>query len=169
MNSMADYFEAKAIMQNAKLKHRAAKGLSEKFISKIELRLKTRLPQSYRKYLSDFGYLVVEGNEFYGEVEREEYGGGLPSFVWATENARKNSEVGANELVIKSSGYGPIFTIDCAKHDKNGECPVYLVSSHYDAETDTVVYTRKKEADSFAEFFKNEIKMIIDSHNEQLS
>lgn len=56
---------------------------------------------------------------------------------------------------IMASGYGPFFAIDCNQIDANGEAPVYEVSAK------GVAQGKSRVAESFGEFFLNEVKALI--------
>lgn len=161
MTLMDKYFDAAALVRTTSAKKRTTGGLSQTFIKKIEGRLGTPMPESFKRFLRDFGYLVIAGQEFYGEVEREAYGGGLPSFVWATEQARARGDALASDLVVRSSGYGPNYVLACSEMSEIGEAPVYLVSIAYDPETDTTQQHREKVADSYGEFFHQEVSGVL--------
>lgn len=133
------------------------------FVEGLEKRLGVHLPNSYKRFLIDYGVLEIAGQEFYGEWPRDRIGGGLPSFVFATENGRKIGEISANDIVIGRTGLGPDFVIDCTIQNEHGESPVFMQSASYDRSSGTVSYEREKIADSFGEFFLNEVRMIADS------
>ena len=159
--SVDKYYKAKSIFESSNINYEYKSGVSEEFITKLEARLAVKLPSSYKMFLRDYGFLGVEGLEFYGEWERDRIGGGIPSFVWATESSRERGEIGHQEIRVMASGYGPNFVIDCSEKDDDGESPVYLVSVSVDENTGEISYNRKKVADSFGEFFLSEIQGIV--------
>lgn len=132
-------------------------GSSREFIEKVEARLGVRLPSSYREFLRKYGILEVEAEEFYGEFDDEGFAAAIPSFVFATETARDLGEIGAQDIIIRTTGCGPIVIIDGSATDEDGECPVLLQEAKFDSGEEKIIFNRKRIADSFGYYFLSEM------------
>lgn len=135
-------------------------GSDVQFISMMEHRLGLVLPDSFKLFLREYGILAVESEEFYGEFDDADFATAIPSFVFATENSRRLKEIGNFDIYVKPTGYGPDVVVDCSVLDIDREAPVFRQSANYDRKTGKVDYVREKIANSYGEFFLNEIVRI---------
>lgn len=166
MSQASDKFEEAArIMQRNGLEAFSPGGSSREFIEKVEARLGVRLPSSYREFLREYGILEVEAEEFYGEFDDEGFATAIPSFVFATEKARELGDIGSQDIMIRTTGYGPVVIIDCSVRGEDNECPVLLQDAKYDSEENKVVFDRKQIASSFGQYFFDEMKRIVSENS----
>ena len=161
MNPTEALVEASKKLTDAELETFATGGCSDNFIGELERRLNTKLPPSYRLFLQEYGILEVEGDEFYGEIEDEDVGSAIPSFIFATETARALGEIGAQDVYIKSAGHGPIYILDCREVEANREAAVFIQCAEFDTKSGDVKYTRSLSGESFGHFFLGEIDRKI--------
>lgn len=152
--------EAAKIIMKSGLDAFSPGGSSREFIEKVEARLGVRLPVSYRGFLREYGILEIEAEEFYGEFDDEGFATAIPSFVFATEKARELGELSAQDIMIKSTGYGPNIIIDCSIRDGDDECPVLKQSAIFDPKEEKTIFDRKKIASSFGHYFFDEVRRI---------
>lgn len=123
-------------------------------IAGLEARLGVVLPPSYRKMLSEFGILGFDAQDIYGLGLTGLDARNAPS-VLATEDERRRGLITDQMIWIMSSGYGPIFVIDCAERREDGECPVYEVS------TGGYKTGKARVAESFGDFLMAEVDLLL--------
>jgi hypothetical protein len=157
--------EAAKIIQKNKLDIFSPGGNTLDFIEKIEVRLGVHFPTSYRDFLREYGILEVEAEEFYGEFDYEGFASSIPSIVFATEKLRAIGELSDQDVMVKSTGYGPNVIIDCSIRDIDDECPVLQQEVIFDENQQGPTLKRKKIANSFGHFFLDEIIRISTENN----
>ena len=121
---------------------------SDEMISLYEKELSISFPESYKIFLKKYGTLSFYGISRLGMVATS-----APDVRFVTQEARKLGDIDENMIQIKSSGYGPIFSIDKSIIGSNGEAAI--VETELSFKRDKY---KKVVANNFSEFLLNEIK-----------
>ena len=132
-------------------------GASDSLIQKAEAALGVTFPQDYRYFLKEFGSLCFESEEFYGLTKAGLDADSIPSMIFATNSARERSDISNQMIKIKSSGYGPVFSIDLSQIDEGGSSPVVETQLSFKRDEGKVTVAK-----SFGEFFLSEIETAIE-------
>ncbi|WP_375580449.1 SMI1/KNR4 family protein [Marivirga tractuosa] len=135
--------------------------VTDEEITEGERLLETKFPPSFKQYLREFGALSFESEEFYGIISGEIPANCAPCTLFATLNARKRGDISETMIKVKSSGYGPMFSIDMSDVDENGEGKVVETPLSYKSTQEKTVI-----ANSFAEFLYNEVVSAIENMEE---
>jgi hypothetical protein len=114
------------------------------------------LPPSYRRFLATLGVGAFDDVEFYGIVAGKVPGSSVPSMVWRTLADRKLVGYPTTHITIMSSSYGPIFCLDGAAADEQGEYPVVGWTPSTSTEN-----PGERLANSFGVFFRDEISRRV--------
>jgi hypothetical protein len=123
-------------------------------VAAAERRLGIEFPPSYKQYLSEFGLFDFEGKEFYGIINNNLNSGGIPDVIYATETARQRGEISKSMVLVRESGYGPFFVIDCSQKNSYGESPVFEINEMgYE-------HGSKLEAETFGHFLLKEVESV---------
>ncbi len=96
-------------------------GVSESVIDEFEKEIGVFFPKSYRLFLAKFGALSYRGDNYYGATKAGVEAVSIPSVIFATKNARLLGDADDAMVVIKSSGFGPIYSIDTSQVRSSGE------------------------------------------------
>lgn len=96
----------------------------EELISLAESALGVVFPPTYMEFLSKYGCVDIAGCEFYGLVNGDFEGSGIPDAIWLTLEERKNSDLPDNLVIVYALGDGSYHALDCSVIDQAGECPV---------------------------------------------
>lgn len=96
----------------------------EELISLAESVLGVVFPPTYREFLSKYGCGDIAGCEFYGLINGDFEGSGIPDAIWLTLEERKDSDLPENLVVVYALGDGSYHALDCSVTDQAGECPV---------------------------------------------
>ena len=126
---------------------------SDEMISLYEKELSISFPESYKIFLKKYGTLSFNGESFYGISRLGMVATSAPDVRFVTQEARKLGDIDENMIQIKSSGYGPIFSIDKSIIGSNGEAAI--VETELSFKRDKY---KKVVANNFSEFLLNEIK-----------
>jgi len=146
---------ALSMMQESKEIISTTGGGSDNLISEAEARLDIRFPEDYKYFLKKFGTLSFYGERFYGLTQFGLNAGAIPCVIFATESARELGDISQSMVYVKSSGYGPLFSIDLSGADS--VFPVVETSLSYKRDKEVNIL-----AESFGDFFYNEIKDAIE-------
>lgn len=130
-------------------------GVISSLILQAEQKLKIKFTEDYKYFLEKFGCLSFEGEEFYGLTNDELNADAIPCVIFATESARMRGDISQSMVFVKSSGYGPLFSIDLS--GASSVSPVVETSLSYKRDKEVNVV-----AESFGDFFYNEIKDAIE-------
>ena len=130
---------------------------SDMQIKEAEEYLKIVFPPSYKAFLKKFSCMSFEAEEFYGITNSGINANAVPSVIFATHAARARGDISESMIKIKTSGYGPNFCIDMSELNSEGEGAVYEVPLSYKRDGE-----KTKVADSFADFFYDEIKAAVE-------
>lgn len=133
-----------------------AGGASDQAISEFEKALGVKFPASYLEFLKKYGTLSFAGDTYYGITKSGVDATAVPNVAYATKSARADGDADASMIVVKASGYGPIYSIDTLNIGSSGE-PVIV-------ETE-LSFKRTKEKNviyqSFEEFFTDSVRQAI--------
>ncbi|MGR5235996.1 SMI1/KNR4 family protein [Vibrio alfacsensis] len=132
-------------------------GASEELITQAEKVLGVVFPKDYRYFLKTYGAISFESEEFYGLTKKGLEATSIPCVVFATLSARELGDISTSMVKIKSTGYGPSFSLDVSQKDEAGNCPVIETTLSYKVNSQI-----KRVANSFSEFFWDEIQNAID-------
>lgn len=148
-------FEAAiALMQSSGHRIKSTGGIDAQTVAACETWLGVRLPLSYRQFLERFGALSFRSLEIYGFTRSGFEATSVPSFLFVTKSARERGEIGASDVAIMASGFGPYFVLSTADMGPDHECPVRLAVSDPARE-----YTEGRE--SFGAFFLHEVEAVL--------
>ncbi|EKK5222635.1 SMI1/KNR4 family protein [Cronobacter sakazakii] len=121
-----------------------------------EQELEVQFPYTYKLFLEKYGTLSFNGESFYGISKLGLGAQSAPDVRYTTLKARELGDIDDNMVLIKSSGYGPLFSIDLSVH-KNGEAVVIKTDLSFKRDG-----SKKIVARSFAEFLINEVKESLE-------
>ena len=153
LNSLAG---AIAKLRNNGIELLSSVAASDADIMAIEKRLGVLLPPSYKSMLSEFGNLAFEGVELFGWTRSGLNATGAPCVIFMTEHDRERELISDQMVLFMVAGYGPSFVLDCAEASTAGEAPVYEISAG------GIKRGRDKLADSFGDFFLQEVNRVLD-------
>ncbi|WP_342655421.1 SMI1/KNR4 family protein [Pseudomonas sp. F3-2] len=94
---------------------------SEQAIAEFEMALNLIFPESYKLFLRKYGALSFAGDTYYGITKSGVAATAVPSVLFATKAARDQGDADSGMIVVKASGYGPIYSIDTACLGPSGE------------------------------------------------
>ncbi|MDE9545566.1 SMI1/KNR4 family protein [Xenorhabdus bovienii] len=126
-------------------------------ISEFESLLGVAFPESYKAFLQKYGTLAFGGDNYYGVTKKGINGDQAPCVLYVTKQARDAGDIDKGMIKIKSSGYGPSYSIDTNTIGKTGEAVV--VETELSFKRDGV---KNIIADSYAEFLLEEIREAIE-------
>ncbi|AYN11034.1 Antitoxin YobK [compost metagenome] len=133
-----------------------AGGASDEAIADFEKALGVNFPLSYKLFLKKYGALSFAGDTYYGITKSGIGATSVPNVVFATKSARADGDANESMIVVKASGYGPIYSIDVSTLGATGE-PVIVETQ--------LSFKRTKEKNviyqSFEEFFVDSIRQAI--------
>ncbi|WP_324616878.1 MULTISPECIES: SMI1/KNR4 family protein [Pseudomonas] len=115
-----------------------------------------KFPPSYRAFLQKIGALAFAGDTYYGITKDGLTSNSVPCVAFATVKARFQNDADDGMVVIKSSGYGPIYSIDTSSVDSNGESPVIETGLSFKRDKDKIIVSP-----SFEVFFSSAINDAI--------
>ncbi|WP_256675116.1 SMI1/KNR4 family protein [Pseudomonas sp. URMO17WK12:I11] len=87
-------------------------GAADDVIGDFERALDGEFPESYKLLLSKYGALFFEGDTYYGITKSAVDAVSVPSVAFARKSARGDGGPDDSMIVVKASGYGPIYSID---------------------------------------------------------
>jgi hypothetical protein len=146
--------EAIARMRASGHRIKSTGGIDAETVAACEAWLGVGLPISYRQFLGLLGALSFRSLEIYGFTRGGFAAPSVPSFLFVTKSARDRGEIGARDVAVMSSGFGPCFVLSTADMGPDHECPVRLAVSDPAGE-----YTEGHE--SFGAFFLHEVKAVL--------
>ncbi|MNJ36633.1 SMI1/KNR4 family protein [Pseudomonas fluorescens] len=133
-----------------------AGGATDEVVGAFEKALGVKFPDSYIEFLKKYGALSFAGDTYYGITKSGIDAVAVPSVAFATKSARADGDADDSMIVVKASGYGPIYSIDTSIIGSSGE-PVIV-------ETE-LSFKRTKEKNviyqDFQEFFSDMIRQAI--------
>lgn len=129
---------------------------TSELIDSYENVLGNKFPKSYRLFLEKYGTLSFNGESFYGVSKSGLNATSIPDVKYATEEARKLGDIDGSMIKIKSSGYGPSFSIDTSTIGKQGEAVIVETELSFKDSAE-----KKIIADNFGEFLLSEIEQSL--------
>ena len=130
--------------------------VSDDDLSKSSELIGLEFPPSYEAFLKQLGVGAFSDAEFYGIIANKVPGTSAPSVTWRTLDDRETAGLPHHLVPTMSSGYGPLFCLDASNRSDDGEYAVVLWKPSADESNPPQLI-----ADSFADFFWNEIKSRI--------
>ncbi|WP_110875982.1 SMI1/KNR4 family protein [Franconibacter helveticus] len=130
---------------------------SDELIAEYEKQLGVKFPESYITFLKRYGTMTVNGESFYGISKLGLNATSAPDVRYVTLEARKPCDIDNNMVLIKSSGYGPMFSIDTSISGKKGEAVIVETDLSFKRSGNKVVVAR-----SFGDFICNEVKESLE-------
>ncbi|MFJ4054301.1 SMI1/KNR4 family protein [Pseudomonas sp. NPDC089743] len=133
-----------------------AGGASDDVIRDFESALGVNFPPSYILFLKKYGALSFAGDTYYGITKSGVDATAIPSVAFATKSARADGDADSSMIVIKASGYGPIYSIDTSIIGDDGEPVVVETELSFKRTGEKNVIHQ-----SFREFFSDMIRQAI--------
>lgn len=130
---------------------------SELEIKEFESLLGVIFPKSFKDFLRVYGTLSFCGDTYYGITQRGKDENQIPCILFATQEARANGDISDKMVKIKSSGYGPSYSIDMDVLGNSGEPVVVETELSYKRTGEKNVI-----ADSYGEFLLSQIKEAVE-------
>jgi cell wall assembly regulator SMI1 len=131
-------------------------GAQDSHIKAFENELGVRFPPSYKEFLKRFGALSFAGDTYYGITKKGLTATSVPSVAFATKSARSQGDADSAMVVVKVSGYGPIYSIDTAIIGDDGESPIIETELSFKREAKKTVVAK-----SFGDFIARSIQDAI--------
>ncbi|MDO7912721.1 SMI1/KNR4 family protein [Pseudomonas sp. 22-AL-CL-001] len=133
-----------------------AGGADDSVISGFEKYLDVVFPESYKLFLRKYGALSFGGDTYYGITKGGVDATAVPSVAFVTKGARARGDADSSMIVVKSSGYGPIYSIDTSIIGSTGEPVVVETELSFKRTGEkNVIYQ------NFEEFFVSMIREAI--------
>lgn len=152
-----NYFEdIKNLINDSGIPFSGSGPATEEMITCYEKKLGVNFPESYKLFLKEYGTLSFNGESFYGISKKGLLAESVPDIVFATLAERKLGCIDNQMIYIKSSGYGPLFSIDTSIIGNNNEPVVVETQLSFTDDQEKIVI-----ADNFVEFLYNEIKSTL--------
>lgn len=135
-----------------------AGGADEKIISEFEVALGLKFPETYKLFLRKYGALSFAGDTYYGITRSGLDATAVPSVVFATRSARSFGDADESMIVIKASGYGPIYSIDTSITGRFGEPAIVETELSFKQTKEKKIINQ-----SFEEFFSLTVRDAINN------
>lgn len=133
-----------------------AGGADNGVISSFEKYLDVVFPESYKLFLKKYGALSFGGDTYYGITKNGLNATAAPSVAFVTKSARARGDADDSMIVVKSSGYGPIYSVDTSIIGSAGEPVVVETELSFKRSGEkNVIYQ------DFGEFFTDMIREAI--------
>lgn len=132
-------------------------GVSDSEILDFESLLGVTFPESFKVFLKKYGALSFCGDTYYGITKKGKDENQIPCVLFATKDARATGDITNKMIKIKSSGYGPSYSIDTEMLGAAGE-PVVVETELSFKRTGE----KKFVAESFGDFLLSNIKEAIE-------
>jgi hypothetical protein len=149
--SMADYEQAKQIINANKGKGTFVGPRPEALVKKAEVALGVRFPATYRQFLLDYGAGNFGSAEFYGVIDDDWEESSVPDGVWYTLNERAESSMPTELVVVGDTGAGELYVLDLAE-EPGRVCIV---------DPGTAMTARERIAADFGAFLLDRVQRII--------
>ncbi|WAC00443.1 SMI1/KNR4 family protein [Pseudomonas putida] len=133
-----------------------AGGATEEVILAFEKALSVKFPDSYKEFLRKYGALSFAGDTYYGITKNGVDAVSIPSVAFATKSARAAGEADDSMIVVKASGYGPIYSIDTSITGAAGKPAVVETELSFKRKKDKKVISQ-----DFQEFFTDMVRQAI--------
>jgi hypothetical protein len=127
-----------------------------KLIAQAEARLGLRFPDSYRRFLREYGAGNLAGVEIYGVIDDQFEQGGIPDAVWYTLNLREEFDLPEHLLGIHDLGDGELYFLDLSA--RAAEAPVLI----YHPGADSQEQQSDQVAPDFGPFFLQLVELALE-------
>lgn len=134
----------------------SAGGANESLILAFEKEMGVAFPLSYTLFLKRFGALSFGGDTYYGITKSGLEADSIPSVLFATMSARSQGDADSQMIVIQSSGYGPIYSIDTSISSGSGEHPIIETELSFKRDA-----SKKIIFESYEDFFLSTVRNAI--------
>lgn len=152
------YTDEIAIKINAVAEDPAYAGAADdQTIKEYEKFLGVKFPSSYILFLKKYGTLSFAGEMYYGITKGGVNVAAIPNVAFATKRARADGDADEKMVIIKASGYGPIFSIDASIVGKRGEAVIVETKLSFKRDGE-----KKIAFQSFEDFFISTIMEAIE-------
>ena len=125
-------------------------------ILEAEQVLNLRFPESYRRFLSEFGAGSFGGFEIYGVICNREAQASVPNTVWLTAKLRQEVELPDQFVVVSDDGMGGYICLDCSSSSLK-ESPIVLCYIEGSQVTEAVVIAK-----DFSDYLLEQSKIAIE-------
>jgi antitoxin YobK len=149
--SMADYDRARAMLAASSAVVHFAGPRPPALVDKAEATLGLRYPESYRRFLLEYGAGSVGPAEFYGVIDEHWDDSSVPDGVWYTRSERKQSRLPDHFVVVGDTGGGMLYVIDTS--EPGG--PVYVLAPW------DLAAVRQRVADDFGAYFLQRVSAVL--------
>lgn len=149
--SMADYEQAKRIINESKGRGIFVGPRPEALVKKAEVALGVRFPATYRQFLLDYGAGNFGSAEFYGVIDEDWEDSSVPDGVWYTLKERAESSMPTEFVVVGDTGAGELYVLDSAQ-DRGA---VWIV------DPGTSMTAREQVAADFGAFLLDRVQEIM--------
>lgn len=119
--------------------------------------LNVQFPCEYICFLKKYGYLAVNGSEFYGLTRSGLAAKSIPCVIFATQTARARGDVSDKMIKIMSTGYGPSICIDMSQDAEYGVGSI--ISVPFSFKNDSKVEFLSQ---NFSSFILDEIQYLLE-------
>lgn len=128
----------------------------EKAVLGAEQTLNLRFPETYRRFLKEFGAGNFGGVEIYGIICNGEEQSSVPNTVWLTAKLRHEAELPIEFVVVSTDGMGGYICLDCS-NPLFKEAPVVLCYFQNNESTELEVI-----ATSFGDYLFEQIQLVTE-------
>ncbi|MBC3949866.1 SMI1/KNR4 family protein [Pseudomonas folii] len=137
----------------------SAGSADDSLILTFEKEMGVVFPLSYKLFLKRFGALSFAGDTYYGITKSGLAADSIPSVMFATMSARSQGDADSKMIVIQSSGYGPIYSIDTSISSGPNEHPIIETELSFKREASKLIIFESYE-DFFLSTVRNAIKEL---------
>jgi hypothetical protein len=132
-------------------------GVSDAKIMEFESLLGVKFPESYKCFLKAYGALSFCGDTYYGITQKGKEENQVPCVLFSTLDARSRGDISERMIKVKSSGYGPYFSLDLDILGQNGEPAVVETELSFKSTGD-----KKIISESYGDFLLMSIREAIE-------
>jgi len=157
--SIQDYNSAVELLQQNEELCDFVGQCSDQLVKKAEGKLNVIFPQTYRKFLLNYGAGNFGSEEIYGIVKEDFDNSGIPDAIWYTLKQRKEVNLPSNLVIIYYTGGEEMFCLDFNKLGKHQEPAVvsYVIGVGLEYQTYEMI------ANDFGEFLLQRAKTELNN------
>jgi hypothetical protein len=123
--SLADYERAAALIRAHAAEADFVGPRPAELVAAAEARLGLTFPESYRRFLREFGAGAIGSVEVYGVINADFDHSATPDAIWDTLGLRAMFNLPTNLIPIHDLGDGDTYFLDCAVPGAEGPVIVY--------------------------------------------
>jgi hypothetical protein len=158
--SMQDYEDAKELVRELLDRTHGVSTFvgpkPERLIKLAQKRLSMKFPETYRRFLLEYGAGGVGGVEFYGVVQEEFEQSGYPDVVWLTLKGRREWYLPKFLLPVYDLGDGELFCLDFRKKEGD-EVKVVGFTPRYSTSEQSLDIV----AEDFGKLFLDQVQLAL--------